>query len=150
KPRPARQRLDRERPRSGEKVDHPLALDAAGITMLEDVEDRLAQALGGWADGVRSRRGETASSQPAADDPHGSRLSRRAAARRAPLARRPLARRPRRSRGRVAAPAFPAAIAMVVGLALPEALFGIACGSWGATIAPLAVRPIEPSLPRPR
>src|SRR5271165_4423663 len=151
-PRPPRQRLDRERPRSGEKVDHPLALDAAGITMLEDVEDRLAQALGGWADGVRSRRGETASSQPAANDPHGSRLSRRAAARRAPLARRPLARRPRRSRGRVAAPAFPAAIAMVVGLALTEAPFGVAWGSGRAAgaIAPLAVRPIEPTLPRPR
>src|SRR5208337_2989196 len=107
KPRPARQRLDRERPRSGEKVDHPLALDAAGITMLEDAEDRLAQALGGWADGVRNRRGETASSQPATDDPHGSRLSGRAAGAIAPLAVGPIEPtlpRPRVSRRRPARP----------------------------------------------
>jgi len=43
--RPARQRLDRQRSRASEKVDHPLARDVARVAMLQNVEDRFAQPL---------------------------------------------------------------------------------------------------------
>ena len=66
----ARQRLDRERPRSGEQIDHPRALDMAGKSVLENVEDRFAQPLRGRADGARRRRREHAALETAADDPH--------------------------------------------------------------------------------
>ena len=45
--------------------------------MLENVEDRLAQALGTRTGGARIRRCEHAALEPAADDPHRSGLSRR-------------------------------------------------------------------------
>ena len=78
-PRAARKSLDRERPRSREQVNDPRALDLAGETVLENVEDRLAQALRGRTNGARRWRQQRAALEAAADDPHRSRLSRRPA-----------------------------------------------------------------------
>ena len=58
--RAARKRLDRERARAREQVDHPRALDSAGKAVLEDIEDRLAQALRGRANCARGRRRQRA------------------------------------------------------------------------------------------
>ena len=58
-PRAARKSLDRERPRSREQVNHARALDLAGESVLENVEDRLAQALRGRTNGARRRRRAT-------------------------------------------------------------------------------------------
>src|SRR5580700_3409305 len=74
-PRPARKRLDRERPRAREQVNDARALDLAGESMLENVEDRLAQALRGRADGARRWREQRAALEAPADDSHRSRLS---------------------------------------------------------------------------
>src|SRR5580704_15880396 len=74
-PRPARKRLDRERPCAREQVNDARALDLAGESMLENVEDRLAQALRGRADGARRRREQRAALEAPANDSHRSRLS---------------------------------------------------------------------------
>ena len=70
KRRAARQRLDPERAGAGEQVEHARAGDRIAIGVHEDVEQRLAQAVGGRTDRVRFRRGERAPAQPSADDAH--------------------------------------------------------------------------------
>ena len=45
-----------ERAGAGEQVEHPRACDRIAIAMRQDIEQRLAQAVGGRADGVRLRR----------------------------------------------------------------------------------------------
>ena len=56
--RAARQRLQTHRARAGEKVDHARARDGIVVGVGQNVEDRLAQAVGRRADGVglRTRR----------------------------------------------------------------------------------------------
>ena len=61
--RPPGERLDAERPRTREEIQHPQARQVA-----EDREQRLADALGGGA--ARARGLEAAAPQFAGDDPH--------------------------------------------------------------------------------
>ena len=56
--RAARQRLEAHGARAGEQVEDARARDRVVVGVREDVEDRLAQAVGGRADGVRPRSGE--------------------------------------------------------------------------------------------
>ena len=66
----ARERLEPERAGAGEQVEHARAGDRIAIGMDEDVEQRLAQPVGGRPDRLRFRRGERAPAQPSADDAH--------------------------------------------------------------------------------
>src|SRR6202042_3998240 len=64
---------------SREQVNDARAFDLAGEAVLENVEDRLAQALRGRTNGARRWRQQHAALEAAADDSHRSRLSRRPA-----------------------------------------------------------------------
>src|SRR5262249_5376241 len=70
KGRAARERLEPERAGAGEEIEHARAGDRIVIGVDEDVEQRLAQPVGGRPDGLRLRRGERAAAQPSADDAH--------------------------------------------------------------------------------
>src|SRR5580700_7343356 len=75
-PRAARKSLDRERSCSREEINDTRALDLAGETVFENVEDRLAQPLRGRTNGARRWRQQRAALEAAADNSHRSRLSR--------------------------------------------------------------------------
>ena len=66
----ARAGLEAERAGAGEEIEHARAGDGIAIGVDEDVEQRLAQPVGGRPDRLRLRRREHAPAQPAADDPH--------------------------------------------------------------------------------
>ena len=66
----ARDRLDAERAGAGEQVEHPRIADGIAIGMRENVEQRLAQAVGGRPDLARGRARDRAPAQSSADDAH--------------------------------------------------------------------------------
>ena len=70
--RAARERLEPERAGAGEEIEHARAGDRIAVGVDEDVEQGLAQPVGGRPDRprVRLRRGERAAAQPPADDAH--------------------------------------------------------------------------------
>ena len=69
--RAARERLEAERARAGEQVEHARAVDAVA----QDREQRLAHAVGGRARGVAGRRLQAPSAPRAGDDPHPERAA---------------------------------------------------------------------------
>ena len=66
----ARQRLQTERAGAGEEVEHARPVKAFREAMRQDVEQRLARAVGGRADRVGARRGQRPAAKLTADDPH--------------------------------------------------------------------------------
>ena len=71
KGRAARQRLEAERAGAGEEVEHAGALQHIAMAVGENVEDRLAQAVGGRPRVAAGGRGERAAAKLTADDAHG-------------------------------------------------------------------------------
>ena len=63
--RPARERLDGERARAGEQVEHARAVERA-----EHREQRLAHAVGGRPRGAAARRPQAPAAEAPGDDPH--------------------------------------------------------------------------------
>src|SRR5262249_50657728 len=70
--RAARDSLEPERAGAGEEIEHARARDRIAIGMRQDVEQRLAQAVGGRPDRRRLRCGERTPAQASADDAHQS------------------------------------------------------------------------------
>src|SRR4029079_212989 len=66
----AREGLEAEGAGAGEKVEHARALDRVAMSVREDVEDRLAQAVGGRTGLAPGGRGEQPAAQLTADDAH--------------------------------------------------------------------------------
>src|SRR5262245_12389512 len=66
----ARERLEPERAGAGEEIEHARAGDGVAISVNEDIEQRLAQAVGGRPDRPRFRRDQRAPAQAPADDAH--------------------------------------------------------------------------------
>ena len=68
--RAARERFEPERAGAGKKIEHARAGDRIAVGVSEDVEQRLAQPVGGRPHRLRPRRRERAPAQAAADDAH--------------------------------------------------------------------------------
>src|SRR5262245_29193047 len=66
----ARERLEPERAGAGEEIEHARAGDRIAVGVDEDVEQRLAQPVGGRPDRLRLRRRKRAAAQASADDAH--------------------------------------------------------------------------------
>ena len=66
----SRVRLKAERTGAGKQVEHAGALDRIAIGMRQDVEQRLAEPVGGRPDRLRFGRQQRAPAEPAADDAH--------------------------------------------------------------------------------
>ena len=114
--RAARERLEPERAGAGEQVEHARAGDRIAIGVDQDVEQRLAQPVGGRPDGLRFRRGERAPAQPSADDAH-QRFLPRCGRRPRRFSRRASAGSPKRSasRRRLRALGLPSSLASAGG-----------------------------------
>src|SRR5262249_2958571 len=68
--RSARDSFKAERPGAGEEVEHARVRDRIAVGVRQDVEQRLAQPVGGRADGRRFRCRERATAEGSADDAH--------------------------------------------------------------------------------
>ena len=68
KPRRARRASMPERAGAGEKIEHARAGDRIAVGVDQNIEQRLAQPVGGRPDRLRFRRGERAAAQSSADD----------------------------------------------------------------------------------
>src|SRR4029077_7462257 len=95
KARASRERFEPNRAGAREEVEHARAGDRIAMAMRENIEDRLAQAVGCRPDRPARRGGDDAAAKAAGEDPHrGGSVAKSASAGR--LARRPVgARRPR-------------------------------------------------------
>src|SRR3954470_6857498 len=68
KRRATRERLETKRSGAGEQIEHACAGDRITVGVRKDVEQRLAQAIRGWANGLRLRRRKGTPAQSATDD----------------------------------------------------------------------------------
>src|SRR5262249_42468229 len=79
KRRAARYRLETERPGAGEEIEHARTDERVVIGMHQDIEQRLAQTVGGGPDPGSGRPLEAAPAQPSTDNAHQSMIPKKPA-----------------------------------------------------------------------